>query len=443
VLGSVWIVRSDGFYFIDELARFLYSRFVLQSLSVTVETWHRPIPLWLFALPAQFGHTVTMFFAFALYLILLLFTYKIAVLKGLKHAEWIVLLVGLQPILFDVSYACLNEVPAALVLVLSYWYHVKGKHGASMTIASLAIMCRPEAYLFAGIMFLVYLREREWKVLPLVFIGPLLWIASTTIISGDVMTFFTEWSKYSSLKKNVPGVSVFFYLENLPGIFGIVQVALFTAGVIMIARAKRSADFIIIYAAIATTIILNTMTGAEVFHWTGSIADVRYLTVVGPFFGIVSLYGISFFLEHFHSRNVRTAISACLFAAIVFNCTLATHPRRWENYDKVVIDMTHAAQHEYPGVTVLSNNPIVQYIMDAAPTGGESYAPFNKKMLLAHPVCLILYDDPTANSFYHRSNVTKLQLLRDPAVVISDQYRYANTEYLLLYRHSHEDLAKR
>ncbi|RPI06346.1 MAG: hypothetical protein EHM64_03245, partial [Ignavibacteriae bacterium] len=68
IIESVWILKSNGFYYIDECSHYLFSRFVLQSLPMTVETWHRPIPQWLFALPAQLGHTFTMFFAAGVFL---------------------------------------------------------------------------------------------------------------------------------------------------------------------------------------------------------------------------------------------------------------------------------------------------------------------------------------------------------------------------------------
>ena len=124
-IESVWILLSDGFYPVDECAHFLYSRFVLTALPVTVQTWHRPGRLWLFALPAQLGHTFTMFFCLALFLCLLLVIYRIAALLNIKHAVWVVLLTGLQPVLFDISYACLAEAPAALLLALSYLCHLK------------------------------------------------------------------------------------------------------------------------------------------------------------------------------------------------------------------------------------------------------------------------------------------------------------------------------
>ena len=183
-IESVWILKSDGFYYIDELAHYMYSRFVLQALPQTVQIWHRPIPQWIFALPAQLGHTATMFFAAGLFLCLLLLTYRIALLHSIKHAEWIILLVGLQPILFDLSYACMTEMPTAFMIAWSYYYHLKGKHGWSLLLASMVILCRTEMYLFAGILFWVYVVKREWKLLPLVVVGPLLWIASLEGSSG-------------------------------------------------------------------------------------------------------------------------------------------------------------------------------------------------------------------------------------------------------------------
>jgi hypothetical protein len=443
IIGSIWILQSNGFYFIDECARFLYSRFVLQALPITVQTWHRPIPQWLFALPAQLGHIFTMFFALALFLILLLVTYKIAVLKGMKHAEWVVLLTGLQPILFDLSYACMNEVPAAILIVLSYWYHLKERHGLSLTIASLVIMCRPEMYVFAGLMFLVSMWKRKWKLLPIVLLGPTLWIVSTTMISGNIMTFFTEWSKYSSLGRYVPGVSLLYYLENLHVIFGVAQLLLFIAGIIFIARAKKSADFGIIYVTITIAIILNTLAGAEIFHWTGSVGDLRYITVVGPFFAIVSVYGFSAILERVKSSNFRFAFSLLVFSVVIFNCTLATHPRRWANYEKVLIDMTNAARKEYPDLTLLSNNAVVPYVMDVAPSGGLHYAVLNRDMITKYPECLILWDPFAANSIYVQMELTKGEMLQDTTIMVLERYRYWESEYLLLYRDSHGIMARK
>jgi len=340
VIGSVWIIKSDGFYYIDECAHYMFCRFVLQALPITVETWHRPIPQWLFALPAQLGHTFTMFFALSLTILLLYIVYRIAVLKRIRHPEWVVLFVGLQPVFFDLSYACMTELPSAFIITLSYLCYIKEKHGWSMALASSAILCRTEMYLFAGILFIVYLRRKEWKILPLVLLGPLLWIASAIIISGDVMTFFREWSRFSNLSKFVPGVSVTHYIKNLHHSFGYTQLAFFAAGVLLIAKSKRSAEFGIIYVTIASTIIIHTLAGAEIFHWTASIGELRYMTVVGPFFGIISASGFSEIMEKIGRRNLKLVLSVVVLLALVFNCTLTTRPRSWPNSAKRAIAWT-------------------------------------------------------------------------------------------------------
>jgi hypothetical protein len=439
VIESVWILSSRGFYHIDECAHFLYSRFVLQSLPITVETWHRPGRLWLFAGPAQLGHVFTMFFCLVLFLCLLFVTYRIAKLKGIKHAEWVVLLVGLQPVLFDISYACLNEAPTALVIMLSYWFHLRKKLGWSIAIASLVFLFRFEMYSFALLLFLLYLWKREWKILPLILLGPLLWIGYSTIISGDVMTFFREWSRFSHLGKFVPGVSVTHYVENLQTIFGFGQVALFVIGVVFIIRAKKSADYGIIYFTIAINIIINTLTGADIFHWTGSIGELRYVATVGPFFGIVLVYGLSEILERMKTEWGKFAFSIFVFSVVVFNCTLTTQPRRWTNYDRVMINMTKAARTQYPHLTLLSNDCVAAYEMDVPPAGGPYFARLNKETLKKYPECLILWDPFLANSLFFQTELTKEMMLQDTTVKVLEKYKYFDVEYLLLYRNTRKE----
>jgi hypothetical protein len=435
-IASVWILQSNGFYPVDECAHFLYSRFVLKALPVTVQTWHRPGRLWLFALPAQLGHSFTMFFSLALFLCLLLVTYRIATLMKIKHAEWVVILTGLQPILFDISYACLAEAPAALLIMLSYWYHLKGRPGWALAIASAVFLFRFEMYAFAVLLFFVYLRKREWKILPLLLLGPLLWIGSSAIISGDAIMFFREWSQFSNLGKYVPGVSVTYYVENLHNIFGFAQVVLFVVGVTFIVRAKRIAEFGILFCVIAINITVNTLAGAEVFHWTGSIGELRYIAVVAPIVGIVSVYGLSEVLDRVKPSWAQLALSLLVFGAVVLNCTLTTHPRRWTNFDQIVITTTKALRSEYPDLTLLSNNYIVPYVMDVAPSGGPHFAKLDSATLKKYPECLILWDPFSSNPRFDQTEWTREKVLQDSTMILLERDNIWDAELLVLYRNT-------
>jgi len=250
------------------------------------------------------------------------------------------------------------------------------------------------------------------------------------------MTFFREWSRFSHLEKFMPGVSVTHYLENLQTIFGFGQVVLFATGAVFIFHAKRNADYGIIYCTIAINIIINTLTGAEMFHWTGSVGELRYVAVVGPFWGIVSVYGLSEILERIKTVSVKFAISILVFGSVVFNCTSMTHPHRWSNYNRVTMKMTKAARTQYPHLTLLSNDCVAAYEMDVSPAGGPYFAQLNKEMLRKYPECLILWDPFSAHSLFFQTELTKEIMLQDTTVRVLEEYKYFDAEYLLLYRNA-------
>ena len=431
---SVWILLSDGFYPVDECAHFLYSRFVLSSLHVTVETWHRPGLLWLCALPAQIGHTCTMFFLLAVFLTLLYVTYRIAVSMNIRHAAWVILLTGFQPVLFNISYACLAEAPAALLLALSFLCLLKGRYGWSLATASAVFLFRFEMYAFALAVFALAARKREWRILPLLALGPLLWIAYSAVISGDAVTFFREWSAYTRLGKYVQGIPVMYYVQHLHAIYGIAQVLLFAAGVVSAVRGRPAGMYWMLFGAIAFDIIINTLAGAEVFHWTGSIGESRYIAVVGPFVGIVAARGFSGVLERVRGVWGGQALSLLIMAVTIVQCTVSSPPRRWANYDRIVIAMTRALEEGHPDRTLLCNNYVPAYVMDVSPSGGPRFARLNSETLARHPRSMILWDPFSSNPLFFPTGVTKESLFRDSANVVVDRDSYGGAEYVAFLR---------
>jgi hypothetical protein len=377
-----------------------------------------------------------MFFAMVVFLWLLFITYRIAEIKGIKHAEWIVLLTGLQPILFDLSYAVMAEMPTAFVLTLSYYYHIKGKHGWSLTIASLLFLCRSEMYFFAILLFFIYLHKREWKILPLVALGPIIWIGASTIIKGNIQAFFKSWIHFSSLGKFIPGVSVTHYFANLQTIFGYAQLGLFIAAVFFILRAKRSKEFGLLFATIATTLIFHTITGAEIFHISASIGELRYIAAIGPLFGIVSTFGFSEISERIKLPWPSLIFYLTILSLVVFQCSIQTHPRRWAIYERILLRMAYSIRSEHPKTMLLNNNCVVAYALDVPPTGTAYFSPLNKHTLQKYPECLIFWDPFASNSIFSQTELSKEKLLQDSTIQVLDRDNYWKAEYLLLYRNS-------
>jgi hypothetical protein len=149
-------------------------------------------------------------------------------------------------------------------------------------------------------------------------------------------------------------------------------------------------------------------------------------------FGIVSALGFSEILDNIKAASVRLVFSILVFSIVVFNCTLTTHPRLWPNYERAMINMTKVIKAEYPDVTLLSNNAVVAYILDVAPTGGLHFAQLNTKMFKKYSDCLILWDPFSSNSIFFQTELTKENVLNDSKVTVLESYRYWSAEYLLL-----------
>ena len=170
-----WILNSNSFYFIDDSCHFNYNRHFFSSYQESIGSWHRIGRVWLFALPAQLGIKGVQFASALLFMLTIYLAYRILVIKNIDHAFWIIPLIGFQPVLFNISYTSLAEVPAVLLILLSYYFYLKDRYVPAMIFSSLVFIFRFEFYFVSGIFLLIYLFRKKWGALPLFIAGPALW----------------------------------------------------------------------------------------------------------------------------------------------------------------------------------------------------------------------------------------------------------------------------
>jgi hypothetical protein len=181
-------------------------------------------------------------------------------------------------------------------------------------------------------------------------------------------------------------------------------------------------------------IIVNTLAGAEMFHWSGSIGDLRYVAVVGPFVGIVSAYGLSEALERVHRSRTRRVLASLLTGALVLNCLIATHPRQWSEEERIVIALTRELNAQYPDQTLLCNSYIAASVLDVPPWGGPHYARLDSRALEEHPECVMLWDPFLSNPRFSSTELTRELLLQDTTNVVLKRQIFQHEEFLLLSR---------
>ncbi len=144
VVQAIWIFNSDGFYFIDDSSHFNYNRHYFESYDQSIGAWHRMGRVLLFALPAQFGLKGVQIASAFIFLLTVFVSYKILKEKNVPYAEWVIPVMGFQPVLFNISYTTLAELPAAFLIILSFYYYLKDKPKLVLISSSLIFIFRTE-----------------------------------------------------------------------------------------------------------------------------------------------------------------------------------------------------------------------------------------------------------------------------------------------------------
>ncbi len=305
VVQAVWIFHSNGFYFIDDGCHFNYNRHFFTSYYTSLGFWHRLGRVWLFTLPAQFGLKGEQIFSALLFLATIFTAYKILKFKNVPFAEWIIPVIGFQPVLFNISYTVLAELPAAFLIVLSYYLYLKDKPVLTMIFSSLIFMFRTEYYFVAGLFFLIYLFRKNWKVLPWFILGPLIWFIVSWIIQKDWWRFFYDMAMHSRLPRITEGIDWYYYFYHSPELFGFVQCLFFIMGTALLFYKKKISDYGLVFLIVFGGIFIQTMFALKGLNLSCSIGQLRYVAVVGPMFGIISAAGLGYFFDSLSKWYVR------------------------------------------------------------------------------------------------------------------------------------------
>jgi hypothetical protein len=370
---AVWVFNSDGFYFIDDSCHFNYNRHFLETFTQSTGAWHRIGRVWLFALPAQFGLKGVQLASALIFMLTIYFAYRILKLKNVKYAEWVIPIIGFQPVLFNISFTSLAEVPAAFLIVLSYYFYLKDRYVLTMVLSSLIFIFRTEFYFIAGLFLLIYLYQKKWKAIPLFFIGPLLWYFYTTLITFNGIQFFYDMTLHSRLPRIDDGVDWYYYLLHSGKIFGFIQALFFVIGIAVLSIKKKISEYSLILLIIFGGIALHTLFALKGTNITCSIGQLRYVAVIGPMFGIISTLGISYFYEFIKYKYVRYFIYLILLLVMFILGPFSTPFHNKFEIEKISDRIVQTARTKYPGYTVLSNLHYIANSMDEPASGGKDF----------------------------------------------------------------------
>lgn len=392
IVQIIWIFNSNGFYFIDDSCHFNYNRnyftkFYLEPFSA----WSRFGRVILFAIPSLVGLKGVQIFSSLIFLLTIVYAYKIAKLKNINNPEWIVLLIGFQSVLFNISYTVLAELPAAALIVISYYYYMKDKQLAVLVLSSLIFLFRTEYYFVCVLYFIIYVVEKKWKLLPLVIIGPLVWYLHTYFISQNPLQFYYDFGLHARLPRITVGIEWYYYFLRSPQIFGIVQTLFFAISLFFVLKNKVIKDYYIPILIVFGGIIFHTLAALKGLNVSCSVGQLRYVAVIGPMFGIVSLFGLDEIMKLIRKIKTKYYLSIVIVLIMFLSGPFVTpfHKKLAleEESDKVV----ELVNSKYVGYKVLSSLHYVANSLDEPTTGGEVFKELTKANFNKYDKSIIVF----------------------------------------------------
>jgi hypothetical protein len=430
ILSEVYLISSsNGFYKIDEGMHFIDDYSALQRPSVSIGIWQRFGSVWLFALPAQLGHKMLKVFASLLFLATVFFAYKVAEVEQIRHRGWIVALAGFQPVFLDISFTCLAELPAALLLILSYYLYRTSRWKSSVAVASLVFLFRFEMSILAVFIVLAALVKKKYSVLPFALLGPFLWLAFSVVWTGDPLWLLHQFMSFGHLVKYTSGTTWDHYLKYSTDIFGNVQVCLLVLAMIF-AVIDRRIRLPLVWLTVIWCLLLNSLASNKSLNWTGSVGDFRYLAPVAPFVGLLALDGLARFMDVVRNIALSRYLPLCLAIVAFHKCYATVQPHRLIPYEETVIALTQRAASDPARLPILSNHWASTFALMEDKSQVGRIHPLTYEEYVKYPREYILWDTEIANSPFSQQALTLGRVETDPKVSLIDS---ASLDYGTVY----------
>lgn len=391
LLSTAINLESDGFLEADGVYHYLYSRFAFEVPAYFTDVWARPLRTAIYAVPAQLGGLRGVrVMSLVLAVTLALLAWKIARDLRLPAAGLAALFTLAQPLVLLHSVAELSELPFATLLAGAFWCYVRRWLLAASVLVGLLPLARPEGFGFLLLMAIALPLHRRARWLPLLVLPLVAWNHLGWELNGRAgpswRWLIDRWP-YSASSAYARG-PLGKYIAMVPAIVSPLLLPATLAGVggalaplcraIRRARAgakwtARLPDHRERCLALVAVLPLGILVGHSLLHWRGlmgSSGEVRYLLVVGAFWGLLSAIGCEWIFRRFRLPAMWQAAAVASVAWLQVNHYWRLMPYRptsdWRDAEQIVAWYRDSTlESRFP--TLLAGHPGITFHLRRCP----------------------------------------------------------------------------
>lgn len=306
----------------DSYQHYLMARYSFQHPELLLDLWGKPVFTLLSAPFAATGFLGINIFNILCGLLTAWLGYLIAQRLGLRLSWLAVFFTLFAPIYFICLFSGLTEPLFGLILIASIYLAISGKYEWSALLISFLPFVRSEGNGIILLFLLVLLLHRQWKAIPLLAAGTLVYTVAGYFYYDDIYWLINH---HPYQGESVYGKGdLLHFIYQLPIIAGSPLALLFLAGiaslVIRLVRFKKKGlhpffteEFLLIAGACVLYIA-----GHSYVHWkgiSGSSGTIRVMAAIAPVIGLVALRGLNdlFSLVSFHKVVMYPAMLVVVY----------------------------------------------------------------------------------------------------------------------------------
>lgn len=333
----------------DSINHYLYAKFAPSHPHLFFNHWAKPVYSLLVSPFAQFGFIGVKLFNAIISLLTIFFTFKIAQNLNIKNAIIITIILIFSPLYFILTFSGLTEPLFAFFIAISLYAITKKKYIAACLIISFLPFIRSEGLIIIGVYFLYFLLKREWKLLPLLLFGHVVYSISGFFVFNDFLWVFNK-IPYARLSSTYGSGKLFHFIEHMIYVIGVPIYFLFWFGIISIVWKSFKKRITMELLVLVLFGFLFFIIAHTLFWYLGifnSMGLQRVLIGIIPLISIISLIGFNFITEDlFKNKRIPKLFAQALMIGYIIIFPFTSNPAaiNWERDLNLSEDQQSAIQ---------------------------------------------------------------------------------------------------
>jgi len=357
----------------DNYAHFNISRWALRYPHLFLDHWGKPVFTILTAPFAQLGMMGVRVFNITAGLLTAWFCYLLAVGLKLKYSWFAAVVAVFTPIYFVMMFSGMTEILFSLFLILSIYLFFKENYLLSAVTISFLFLVRSEGLAFLGLFFIALIVKRQYKIIPLLFSGFILFS-----LIGWIFYYHDFWWLINKRPYAIGGPDIYgsgewyTFFKKMPLYFGPVVPFFVVAGTTVIIfgwiklRYKLRSD-----SFLQILLILSSFWGYLIVHnylwWQGisSAGLVRVMAGVSPLAGVLAAISLNYASAKFNQGTKRIISFIPVLLAVYMTGAAGEYYHRSVSKRPVMETMEMASEFlnkpEFRRHTLIVHNPYFAY----------------------------------------------------------------------------------